>query len=1183
MSKPETKSTYTPTYRDELAIIRHFVDVLEQRLGGREGKRRVNINPLDWCQLGVLGPVKREVVTLDYEADVPESAEVDNEDSERAGPKTAVPTGSGSASSVSAQPTADPEADETASTAPDRAYGGEATRRPPSALGFELLVEPNVEGFVDLVVEAEFCVFTRHLPTYAEQASVTDDGVVVKDSPIAEVTQRSDISVPEVRFRIPATRRGNFADAGACQAALDAALGTAFGQPDAMPNWPGARPKVEERALTSGETTFGAFIGQLRSGHDMDNWRMQARVEVRAWPRSDGKIRVGCYLKNETVAEGPAYKDAFRIIGDARLKARLEKGTLAPSEILPVSRDYQYDRRVWAVGHNTSVVVAEDRRSLKTASLAGFDQIRIVTKDQPAARFSDLDAKPFDTLDGIFEAMQSFAKDWESRIVDTNELSLDSNALSECAKDLEGFRAEIGRFAAGIAALQADSRLLIAFRAMNRAFGRLALGYDSWRLFQLVFIVTQLPALAVRESIVSGEYPPGQKHSWADILDWGDVLWFRTGSGKTEAYLGLTCCAILYDRLRGKAFGITAWLRFPLRMLSVQQLQRAMRVIWEAEQERKALLGEAAKNSDPLRLGYFVGGTTTPNSVSEETLNRYKKPEEAERLRVIPDCPACGGRGTVQVQTNEAAMCFEHVCSVCNAHLPLDVSDDEIYRHLPALIVGTIDKMASVGHQVKYGMLWGGARWLCPKHGYSFGDYCGVFGCEISKKKTNRKPVSPYDPSPALHIQDELHLLQEELGAFAGHYETLVRHCEQDLSGRPAKVVAATATIEGFEHQVRHVYGVKDARRFPGRGYDRFTSFYSEPDWDSDSSPKIARVFAAFRSASMHQADAAAFCTEVMQAEIDRLISNPHEALAFLHDASIEDDVRALMRYYTTTLNYVGSLARGSRVCQKLEDAAPKLRPGTEREMTVEYHSSRSSGAEVAELVHKVENPPQWEDPQFLDAVVATNMISHGVDLERINVITMDGVPEETAEYIQASSRSGRKHVGLVVVVLPTYSLRASSIYHRFREYHEHLDRMVSPVPVNRFAKHAARRTLPGITLGLLYGKYVAQTSNQNAKQRHEALRLIDSVGVDRFLEELKNAYALGEEVYDQRLERGLEAALKDEFGRVYGSMYGSHEKYVKDAVRPMPMTSLRDVEVGIPFQPDTDWRVLQWLQKSRE
>src|SRR5258708_15038352 len=152
---------------------------------------------------------------------------------------------------------------------------------------------------------------------------------------------------------------------------------------------------------------------------------------------------------------------------------------------------------------------------------------------------------------------------------------------------------------------------------------------------------------------------------------------------------------------------MTAWLRFPLRMLSIQQLQRAMRMIWETEIERKALLGPAEAKSDTIRLGYFVGSTTTPNSISEEDLKNYATDDRLEWLRVVPDCPACGGRGTVKVTTDIAAIRFRHICSSCGVLLPLDVSDDEVYRNLPALVIGTIDKMATVRQQLKFGLLWG--------------------------------------------------------------------------------------------------------------------------------------------------------------------------------------------------------------------------------------------------------------------------------------------------------------------------------------------------------------------------------------------------------------------------------------------------------------------------------------------
>jgi hypothetical protein len=229
-----------------------------------------------------------------------------------------------------------------------------------------------------------------------------------------------------------------------------------------------------------------------------------------------------------------------------------------------------------------------------------------------------------------------------------------------------------------------------------------------------------------------------------------------------------------------------------------------------------------------------------------------------------------------------------------------------------------------------------------------------------------------------------------------------------------------------------------------------------------------------------------------------------------------------------------------------------------------------------------VESPPAWENPAFLDAVVATNMISHGVDLERVNLMTMDGVPEETAEYIQASSRSGRRHIGLVVVVLAGFSIRATSIYHRFIEYHQHLDRMVSPIPVNRFAKYAAQRTLPGVVLGLVYGKHAATSGRSELNKRNEVATLFASLGPG-LLEEVKSAFCIGQGSYETRLEQGLTEALKTALDTVTISVRNSHESNVKDAIRPAPMRSLRDVEAGVPFWPDASAQLLLFVQRTKE
>ncbi|WP_119353334.1 helicase C-terminal domain-containing protein [Azohydromonas sediminis] len=1177
---------YSPTYRDELALSRHFVHVLEQKLAGRDSRRRTNVHPLDWCHLGVIGPAKLQPAPVELEAaaveaePAPENAAGADIDGRQNG--NVVAADASAETEVDDVATADPEAPADEPRAAERNDDREGTRRPPSALGFEALIEPGAEDCIELTLGARFCIFTKHLPTYAEQTGVIDASASA-GAPLAEVVERWPLEVADIRLKVP-KKGGIFSDDGAVQRLLDDTLAKAFARPDAERLWPGTRPKVSDTDLKT-EQAYDAFLSARIQGLQAETWPIFASVEVRATPRPDGKLRVGVYFKNETpetppLTKGKGLKDAFKVISDVCVDAKVGSGQLHPIEILPVPQDYQYDRRVWAVGHNTSVVANAQTGHIRTAALAVFEQPRIMTRDVIPAKFAQLASAPFETLEAVYRAMGDYAKDWRERVLDNNALGLDAAALSECEGDYAGFADEIRRFACGVAALRADPRLLQAFQGANRVFGKLASGYDAWRLFQLVYIVTQLPALAIRENYVQGEFPEGTAREWKDVLDWGDVLWFRTGGGKTEAYLGLACCAMLYDRLRNKRFGMTAWLRFPLRMLSIQQLQRAMRVVWETEEERKRMLGEQASQSAPFRLGYFVGSTTTPNSLTAEYLSNLTTEESLERVRVVPDCPACGSRGAVKVQADIAAVRFRHICSTCQVELPLDVSDDEVYRHLSTLVVGTIDKMATVGQQPKFGLLWGGAKWKCPTHGYGFGDYCVVYGCKTDKKQ--RRTLKPYDPAPALHIQDELHLLQEELGAFSGHYETLIRYCEEQVGGLPSKVIAATATIEGFENQVRHLYGVRNARRFPGRGYDRMRSFYAVPDEDTEGQPKTARIFVAFKSPSLSPADASAFCTEILHAEIGRLFANPHIALAIVKDARTAEDIAQLLRYYSTTLNYVGSLAKGSRVRQALEEVASKVRPGA-RDLNVEYHSSRSSSAEVANVVHRVESPPQWNDESFLDALVATSMISHGVDLERVNLMTMDGVPEETAEYIQASSRSGRRHVGLVVVVLSGFSLRANSIYHRFIEYHQHLDRMVSPVPVNRFAKYAAQRTLPGVALGVIYGVHIAQSGASKLNTRVEVVELIDRLH-GGFLDELKAAYSLGRGVYDERLEKALGDVLADQFGRVEMSIRNSTEKFVRDAVRPAPMTSLRDVEAGVPFWPDfCDTRLLTFVQKTKD
>ncbi|HXO39855.1 MAG TPA: hypothetical protein VN999_00280, partial [Thermoanaerobaculia bacterium] len=636
---------------------------------------------------------------------------------------------------------------------------------------------------------------------------------------LLETFVRRLVEVPPIDVRIdPSGGAQRVDDRGVVQHALDEVL-SAAGQDPTIWRALNAPAVVPINALTSPET-FAQHLRATATG-PVDRPPLRASLDFRIDPLGDGRVRVRCYLCNDTHRdEIQRFRDLHNILADCQVRGTLLHGILAPVELLPVPRDYQFDRSVWAVGHGASVVVSDDRRSVHTESLARYRQPRLTTNQQPEARFEDLLRDPLGTLEAIRHAMICYAEDWQVRVISRNELGKTANELAICQSDLEAFRDEENRFASGLAALARDERLRRAFDGMNRVLLRTSAGrYDRWHLFQIVFIVTQLTSLAIQEGIVEGHWPEGMYRSWADALEWADVLWFPTGGGKTEAYLGLISCAALYDRLRGKSFGVTAWLRFPLRMLSVQQLQRAAVVLWETEQQRKIILGDESPNSDLISLGYFVGRGSTPNQlrtddVGEWTFSRLENdPALRDRLLLVSNCPACRehGIGTVRIQPDRAQLRIRHVCSRCNTELPVYVSDDEIYRFLPTVIVGTIDKMASIAYNARFPSLWGGVTWRCPEnpqHGYGMGDWC-VSGCPTNPRSGGRPRrrtiVAAYDPAPSLHIQDELHLLQQELGAFAGHYETLVRSCENAVGGRPPKTVAATATIEGFVHQIRQI------------------------------------------------------------------------------------------------------------------------------------------------------------------------------------------------------------------------------------------------------------------------------------------------------------------------------------------------------------------------------------------
>jgi hypothetical protein len=171
--------------------------------------------------------------------------------------------------------------------------------------------------------------------------------------------------------------------------------------------------------------------------------------------------------------------------------------------------------------------------------------------------------------------------------------------------------------------------------------------YDKWRIFQLIFLVNLIPDLI-------------DNSKRRDVCE---VLHVPTGGGKSEAYFGCVLFAAFFDRLSGKEFGVTAITKFPLRMLSIQQLQRISNLfIWA----RKIRLEEKIPG-EPFSLGYFVGSTDEFPRNSDKIVKKINKAKElGEEIKgvIIDKCPICSkdDPGNVILDINENY----HIIHKCN-------------------------------------------------------------------------------------------------------------------------------------------------------------------------------------------------------------------------------------------------------------------------------------------------------------------------------------------------------------------------------------------------------------------------------------------------------------------------------------------------------------------------------------
>ena len=610
----------------------------------------------------------------------------------------------------------------------------------------------------------------------------------------------------------------------------------------------------------------------------------------------------------------------------------------------------------------------------------------------------------------------------------------------------------------------------------------------TWRAFQIAFILLNLPA------ITDPKHEERRKK-----IGTLDLLYFPTGGGKTEAYLGLTAYTLAVRRLQGVVGGhsghdgVGVLMRYTLRLLTTQQFQRATALICACEviRRERVAAGDASWGEVPFRIGMWVGMSLTPNRVtdassaidSENDNNRFGRGSSPVQLTI---CPWCGtslnpGRDARvdPVLHRVFLSCSDRrgECDFTRAKspegIPVLTTDEEIYRLLPGLIIATIDKFAQLPWQGPLHLLFGRVKRRCSRHGYRSTDLDQWVGWdETDRHNANvrhglpaaqTETCQPLRP-PDLIIQDELHLISGPLGSMAGLYETAVdRLCAWEFDGvevRP-KLIASTATIRQAQDQVWQVFW-RVLSVFPPQVLDASDSFFARQRAVSAEKPGRRYLGICAPGTRLKAIEVRVYVTALAAAAT---LAQRHGALA---------------DPWMTLVGYFGSLRELGGMRRLVDDDVANRLQRTERRglarrrrPDVEELTSRISASGIPRILDRLGTKFDPEAsrgaPPAIDVLLATNMISVGVDVPRLGFMVTVGQPKATAEYIQATSRVGRSDAGpgLAITVYNWARPRDLSHYETFEQYHDSFYRHVEGLSVTPFAARAVDRGLSAVLAAL--------------------------------------------------------------------------------------------------------------------
>ncbi|OII13103.1 helicase [Curtobacterium sp. MCBA15_009] len=564
-----------------------------------------------------------------------------------------------------------------------------------------------------------------------------------------------------------------------------------------------------------------------------------------------------------------------------------------------------------------------------------------------------------------------------------------------------------------------------------------------WRPFQLGFLLVALASTV------------DDTHEERGLVD---LIWFPTGGGKTEAYLGLAAIEIFRRRLSdGPAGGGTAVLtRYTLRLLTSQQFQRAASLVCAMELLRRAdKIGDPrATHMAPFSIGLWVGNEVTPGSRKDaksalERLRKAARPEEANQFQV-ESCPWCAtpllprfrsprpdDYGVKMVGRDIVIHCVNSACEFAD-DIPVRVVDEMLYEEPPTILLATVDKFARLQFRPEAGRLLG---------------------------------LNTAFRQPSIIIQDELHLLSGPLGTTVAVFDAVIQML-LNANGSTPKIVASTATIRASDEQVQGLYG-RPVALYPPSGLDDDTTFFSRPVTSGEG-----RLYLGLMPQALSQMSATVSASAPLVEIPEVLRRHPDAGTsldAYWTAVMYHNSLRELGRTGTLMIDDVN--ARLEPRAERMGHELRTVRAGRVLELT-----SRRGPEELPNDLRELRRSADDSD-QAVDIVLSSNMLSVGIDIPRLALMLMVGQPKTTSEYIQATSRVGRGKVhGVVVTLFRSNRARDRSHFETFRGYHEALYRSVEPTSVTPWSLASRERSLAGALVALVRHLGPGLSSNDAAK-----------------------------------------------------------------------------------------------------